>query len=232
MLKNKKILAVIPARGGSKRVIGKNIRSFCGLPLIAWTIQAAQKSAYIDRVILSSEDPEIIDVAKEYGCDVPFVRPEELSADNVSGVDPIIHAVENVPGYDYVIVLQCTTPMRTAQDIDSALEKCINRDAVSCVSVSPVTCNPNWMYKVDDTDCLSKFMDGDLIARSQNLPSLYYLNGAIYVADINWLKAERRLVTDESLAMVMPEESSFDIDTEKDFIMAELYIERFRDGMP
>ncbi len=230
MLKNKKILAVIPARGGSKRVKGKNIRSFCGLPLIAWTIKAAQKSAYIDRVILSSEDQDIINVAKEHGCDVPFVRPDELSADNVAGVDPIIHAVETVPGYDYVIVLQCTSPMRTARDIDLALEKCIKQDAVSCVSVSPVTCNPNWMFKVDITDHLKPFLAEKLVARSQDQTPLYYLNGAIYVADINWLKVERKLVSDDSLAMVMPEESSFDIDTEKDFIMAEMYMSHFRNN--
>lgn len=227
MLNDKKILAVIPARGGSKRIKNKNIRPLCSKPLIVWTIEAAKRSRYIDRVVLSSEDPDIINIARQAGCDIPFVRPAELSTDTVPGSAPILHALENLPGYDYLVVLQPTCPMRTTQDIDQALEKCIGGNFNSCVSVSEVTQNPGWMFRTDTSGRMSKFLDGELAPRSQELPTLVRLNGAIYIANTSWLEQERKLVSDESIAFVMPEESSFDIDTEKDFRLTELYMQNF-----
>ena len=134
MIDNKRVLAIIPARGGSKGVPRKNIRNLAGKPLIAWTIKEGKKSKYIDRLILSSEDSEIIEIAKAYGCDVPFVRPEELAKDNTSGVEPVLHAVSKLEGYDIVVLLQPTSPLRTVTDIDKCIEKCIFEKAYLCLS--------------------------------------------------------------------------------------------------
>ena len=117
-----KVLAVIPARGGSKGLVRKNILDLAGIPLIAWTIEAAKRSKYIDRVVLSSDDDEIMAVAKHYGCEVPFRRPSALASDDAASLDVLFHAIEKVPGYDYVILLQPTSPLRTFTDIDSAFE--------------------------------------------------------------------------------------------------------------
>ncbi len=123
MIDEKKILAVIPARGGSKGVPRKNIRDLAGKPLIAWTIEAAKKSKYIDRLILSSEDPEIIAVAKSYGCEVPFVRKIELAQDDTPGIEVVLDAVQRCLGYTHVLLLQPTSPFRTHKHIDDLIEK-------------------------------------------------------------------------------------------------------------
>lgn len=125
-------LAVIPARGGSKGIPRKNIREIAGKPLIAWSIEEAKKSKYITKLILSSDDKEIIDVAKQYGCEAPFVRPKALAADETPGVDPILHAIEQCPGYDYVVVLQPTSPLRTVENIDGAIEMLLAKKGFLC----------------------------------------------------------------------------------------------------
>ena len=224
MKNNKKILALIPARGGSKRVKNKNIKDFCGKPLIVWTIETALKSKYIDEVILSSEDEKIIDVAKKYGCSVPFVRPKELSLDETPGIEPIIHAIENYKGFDYLILLQTTSPLRTVQDIDNCIELCFANNAKSCISVAEVTQNPHWMYSLDADKQMDKFISSNDIARSQDLPKLYSLNGAIYMNKISNLLKTKKLINDNSIGYVMSEENSIDIDTEKDFKLAQFYI--------
>ena len=128
MLNGKTILAIIPARGGSKGIPRKNIKPLAGKPLIAWTIEEAKKSKYIDRLILSSEDEEIIRIAKKWGCEVPFVRPKEFAEDETSGIEPILHAIETLSEkYDYVCLLQPTSPLRTVNDIDGCIKKCIDR---------------------------------------------------------------------------------------------------------
>lgn len=144
---NSKILAIIPARGGSKGVPRKNIRELAGKPLIAWTIEEAKKSKYIDRLILSTEDDEIIEVAKQYGCEVPFKRPIELAQDDTPGIDPVLHAIEQCPGYDYVVLLQPTSPLRTVDDIDGCIEQLLSSDGTNfCVSVTEPEKSPYWMY--------------------------------------------------------------------------------------
>ena len=117
-----KILAVITARGGSKGLVRKNILDLAGMPLIAWTIQAAKQSKYINRVVLSSDDDEIMTVAEKYGCEVPFRRPAMLASDDASSLDVLFHAIGEVSGYDYVILLQPTSPLRTSTDIDDAFD--------------------------------------------------------------------------------------------------------------
>jgi CMP-N,N'-diacetyllegionaminic acid synthase len=150
MINGKTILGIIPARGGSKGIPRKNLIIFGGKPLMAWTIEAGLQSHYIDRLILSSEDEEIIAVAREWGCEVPFIRPAELSRDDTPGIEPVIHAIKTLKtSYDYIILLQPTSPLRSAEDIDDCINYCIQAKAVSCVSVTVAQPSPYWMYTLD-----------------------------------------------------------------------------------
>ncbi|MGX8236979.1 acylneuraminate cytidylyltransferase family protein [Exiguobacterium undae] len=222
MINNKKILAIIPGRGGSKGVPGKNIRLFAGKPLIAWTIEEAKKSKYIDRLILSSEDSKIIDVAKFYGCDVPFIRPKELSDDKTAGIEPVIHAIHQIPDYDYVVLLQITSPFRNVDDIDSCIEQMVENKSSSCVSVTEPEKSPYWMYTLNNMSELNPVIKYPFsINRRQELPIVYALNGAVYAAEKNWLLDKKNFLGDETTAYIMPQDRSYDIDTEQDFRICE-----------
>lgn len=223
MINSKKVLAIIPARGGSKGVPRKNIRNLAGKPLIAWTIEEAKKSKYIDRLILSSENDEIIKTAIKYNCEVPFIRPSKLAQDDTSGIAPILHALEEVKGFDYVISLQPTSPLRIAADIDACIEKMIRSNSSACVSVAEPGNSPYWMYTMNDKGNMAPLIDqGSLILRRQDLPIVYSLNGAIYVAEVNWLQKSKSFLTAETVAFIMPNNRSYDIDTENDFNLCEL----------
>lgn len=225
MIDDKKVIAIIPARGGSKGVRRKNIKSLAGKPLIAWTIEEAKKSKYIDRLILSSEDQEIINVAKEYGCEVPFVRPKALAQDETPGIDPVLHALRELKGYDYIVLLQPTSPLRLAKDIDICIEKIIVNPAPACVSVTETVTSPYWMYSVDSKGLMQPLIEQDtLTVRRQDLPVAYALNGAVYVAETSWLSDSKSFLTAETSAYVMPRNRSYDIDTEEDFMWCEWVI--------
>jgi CMP-N,N'-diacetyllegionaminic acid synthase len=223
MIRGQTVLAVIPARGGSKGIPRKNIREVGGKPLIAWTILEAKKSKYIDRLILSSEDPEIIAVGKEWGCDVPFVRPTELSKDETPGVEPVLHALESLPEhYEYAILLQPTSPLRLVEDIDGCLELCLDQHAPACVSVTEPDKSPYWMYHLDGRRHLTPlFPRESTICIRQNLPKVYALNGAVYVAQSSWLKEQRTFLTLETIGYIMPKERCMDIDTQLDLCVCE-----------
>lgn len=226
MIGNKRVLAMIPARGGSKGIPRKNIKPLVGKPLIAWTIEAARSSRYIDRLILSSEDEEIMDVARQYGCDVPFVRPPELARDETAGIEPVLHALTMLPGYDYLLMLQPTSPLRTSGDIDAIIELCQHSGASSAVSVTEVDHSPYWMYRTDTEGRLQPLLDQkDLPARRQDLPDIYALNGALYVAACQELYTSRTFVNTQTVAYIMPRERSLDIDTPFDFKLCELLLQ-------
>lgn len=219
MINDKKVLAIIPARGGSKGVPRKNVRLLAGKPLIAWTIEEAKKSKYIDRLILTTEDDEIIETAKTYGCEVPFIRPIELAQDSTPGIEPILHALKQIKGYDYIVVLQPTSPFRLAEDIDSCIERLVETKSSACVSVTKPDSSPYWMYTINEAGKMQPLIkQEELTARRQDLSIVYALNGAVYVAEVDWLKSNQSLLTEDTTAFVMPTERSFDIDTEKDFL--------------
>ncbi|MES2218872.1 MAG: acylneuraminate cytidylyltransferase family protein [Pseudomonadota bacterium] len=224
MLNNKKILAVIPARGGSKGVPRKNLRPVDGVSLLARTIHSAKQSHYIDKVIVSSEDNEIIAAARQAGAEVPFVRPAEFASDEAPGYQPIIHALENVPGYDYVIVLQVTSPLRDTADIDGALDFCLRQDGNVCVSVTESAASPYWMYRFNENSELTPILAEKPPLRRQDLPATYVLNGAIYIAATSWFLRSKSFLTSETLGYVMPQHKSLDIDTEFDFQLLNLYL--------
>lgn len=219
-----KILAIIPARGGSKGVPRKNIRDLAGKPLIAWTIEEAKKSRYIDRLILSSEDDEIIEVAKQYGCEVPFKRPLELAQDDTPGIEPVLHAIEQCPGYDYVVLLQPTSPLRTVGDIDGCIEKLLSNGGDFCVSVTEPEKSPYWMYTVSNDRMVPLMPQEDFVTRRQDLPKVFALNGAIYVGKSNSLIKEKSFLTEYTLGFTMNQINSVDIDTEFDLSYCEFLL--------
>lgn len=227
MINGKSVLAIIPARGGSKGVPRKNIRQVAGKPLIAWTIQEARTSKYIDRLIVSTEDQEIAEVVGKLGCEVPFMRPEELSRDETPGIAPILHAIKAIPGYDFVVLLQPTSPLRCRDDIDRCIELCLSSGADSCVSVCEPDKSPFWMFTVDDQGRMQRLLDnGQTAARRQDLPAVYALNGAVYVADTETLLKEESLVTKNTVPYLMSKTASIDIDTETDLAIAAILLER------
>jgi len=222
MINHKKVLAVIPARGGSKGIPRKNIRMLAGKPLIAWTINAAKRSRYIDRLIISSEDAEIIEVARRYECEAPFVRPAELAQDATPGIDPILHAVKEVPGYDCVLLLQPTSPLRTGKDIDDCIEFFMREQAETCVAVTEVGENPYWMHTLTKEGRMRQLIgESELVACRQDLPKVFIPNGALYIANVPYLMKHGSFFTPDTAAYVMARSVSLDLDTEYDFMLAE-----------
>lgn len=227
MIENKTILAIIPARGGSKGIPGKNIIDLAGKPLIAWTIEAAKKSKYIDRLVLSSDDDEIINLAAQWGCEAPFKRPDEFAKDNTPGVDPVLHAISMLPGFDYVILLQPTSPLRTAEDIDGCIEYCMMKQANCCVSVTEPDKSPFWMYTINSQSILEPILqiDNEVVTRRQDLPVVYALNGAVYVAKCDWLIANKSFLSKETIGYAMSKDRSVDIDSLRDLQLARVILD-------
>ena len=217
-------LALIPARGGSKGIPRKNIRLIAGKPLIAWTIEAALRSGLLDAVVVSTDDAEIAEVARQAGAQVPFLRPAALAQDNTPGIDPVLHALGALPGYGAVLLLQPTSPLRSTADIDACLHLAHGRRAVSVVSVSEPDAHPHWTYHLGADETLQPFVDAAPVARRQDLPPVFALNGALYYAQTDWLLRGERLVAPETLAYRMPRERAVDIDTPLDWQFAELLL--------
>jgi N-acylneuraminate cytidylyltransferase len=218
MIGDQSVLALLPARGGSKGLPGKNTMLLGDRPLLQWTIDAARGSRFIDRLVLSSDDDRIMEAAARGGCDVPFRRPADLASDNAAMIDVALHALESIPGYDILVLLQPTSPLRTSADIDAAFELFQRTGGNSCVSVSPVEQSPYWMYRVGHDGELTAILDlPEGVARRQDLPPVYALNGAIYISNVAALKASRSFVTRETVGYMMPAERSIDIDTAADF---------------
>jgi N-acylneuraminate cytidylyltransferase len=214
----KRVLALIVARGGSKGLPRKNILSAGGKPLIAWTISAALDSKFISDVVLSSDDDEIIETARKWGCNIPFRRPPELATDDTPSIEVVLHALDNLKGYDYLILLQPTSPLRTSDDIDAAFALLQSKDAPSCVSVCEVVQSPYWMYRLGDDGVLERIIPLPRdFTRRQDLPLAHLLNGAIYIARIDWLRETKNFLADGCIGYSMPPERSIDIDNAEDF---------------
>ncbi len=223
MIRNAKVLALITARGGSKGLPRKNILPLGGQPLIAWTIQAAKRSKLIDRLILSSDDSEIIAISKTWGCEAPFVRPAELASDTAPSLDVIHHALRTIgEPYDYVVLLQPTSPLRTSEDIDGCIQLCVAREATTCASISAVDKPPYWMFtKNDDDRLLPLFPITEMPRSRQAAPMTYLLNGAVYVARTDHLLKGGELIVPGTVGYLMSAARSLDIDTPEDLATLE-----------
>jgi CMP-N,N'-diacetyllegionaminic acid synthase len=227
MIGGEKVLAIVPARGGSKGVPRKNVRIVGDRPLIAWTIGSALTSKTVDQVILSSDDIEIIDVARQWGCDIPFTRPPELATDAASMLDVIHHAADICgDGFEWIVLLQPTSPLRSAEDIDATVAACMQAGAPAAVTVTPTDKSPFWMYFRGESGLMTPIMNDprNLSYRRQDLPPTYALNGAVYVARRDWLKGRSSFLSPETICHVMPRERSIDVDTEYDFSMLKAYL--------
>jgi len=223
MTKQPFVLAIITARGGSKGLPGKNIKPLAGKPLLAWTIEAARQSRYITRLILSSDDADIIRTAQAWGCEVPFVRPPELATDQSSAADAIIHAMSQLPRHDFVVILQPTSPLRQGADIDACLELCLTHDAQAAVSVKAASDKPPyWHCRLGAQHQLEPLFP-ELLTHTnrQALPPTYLPNGAVYVSRWQAFLERKTCYHEQALGYVMPEERSVDIDTQADFNLAE-----------
>ncbi|NJN67375.1 MAG: acylneuraminate cytidylyltransferase family protein [Chloroflexaceae bacterium] len=224
-------LAIIPARGGSKSIPRKNLALVAGKPLIAWSIQVALESQRLSRVIVSTDDEEIAEVAQEWGAEVPFRRPPELARDDTPGIDPIIHAVTWLEQHendtpDYVVVLQPTSPLRTTQDIDAAVQLAQEKQVDSVVSVCPIHHHPYWTKRITDDGRLVPFLELEQdYYRRQTLPPVYALNGAIYLVQRTILLKQQSFYTEQTFAYVMPPERSIDVDTSWDLHLVNLVLE-------
>jgi CMP-N,N'-diacetyllegionaminic acid synthase len=217
-----KVFGLIPARGGSKGIPRKNIKLIGGKPLIVWTIEAALRSSKLDGVVVSTDDAEIAEVARCAGAQVPFMRPAELAQDHTPGLYPVIHALDQLPQYNSVLLLQPTSPLRNTEDIDGCLSLVERTNAKSVVSVTEADIHPYWTYRLSADQTMTRFVDGAPIARRQDLPEACALNGAMYFAQAQWLRDSGSLVGVETLAYVMSKEHSVDLDTPLDWKFAEL----------
>lgn len=224
-----RILGVVPARGGSKGIPRKNLVSLCGRPLIAYTIEAGLTSKLITRLVVSTEDEEIAGAARELGADVPFRRPEELAADDAKSLPVVQHAVRTVERqegatYEVVVMLQPTTPLRTAQDIDDGIRLLMETGAESVVSVVDVGANhPFRMKRIDDRGRLVNFVDQgfeDMRPR-QELPRVYIRSGDLYITRRAVIMDQDTLVGTDCRPIVIPEERAVNIDTPFDLLRAE-----------
>jgi CMP-N,N'-diacetyllegionaminic acid synthase len=217
---------VIPARGGSKGIPGKNIKRLAGLPLIAWTIREAKKTKLIDRLIVSTENKKIATVAKKYGAEVPFRRPAYLSRDSTPGIKPILHACRKIVGYTEVVCLQPTSPLRTAKDIDRLIAFARKRSADSVVSVSPAAKHPAWTYQIAPGQALMPFLRKGFTSLRQQLGPAYALNGSVYYARISWILRSKKFLGGRTLGFVLPKERSVDIDDLVDWKIAQSLLKK------
>ena len=226
MIDGKTVLGLITARGGSKGVPRKNVRPLGGKPLIAWTILAAQSAPALDRLILSSDDAEIIDIARQWGCEAPFVRPAHLASDATDSLSVVRHALAAVGGgYDYLVLLQPTSPLRTGAHIEACLHLCLERDASTCVSVCEVDKTPYWMFRRDpESRLVPLLLASDMPSNRQQAPPVYVLNGAVFVARTSHLAAGGSFVAPDTVSFVMPKAASTDIDTEDDLAFLQMKV--------
>ena len=221
---SRNVIAIIPARGGSKGIIKKNLRLLAGKPLLYYSIRAAQKSNTIDYLVVSTDDDEIADVASGEGATVAK-RPAEISSDESPTIDAIFHVLHQCDAQglhpEIVIQLQPTSPFRTSSDIDAALELFLQSDCDSVISVSEVTHPPHWGMFIEGPYLHPLFDQEALRMRRQDLPKTYLPNGAIYIASAATLKQTRSFYCKKTKPYVMPAEKSLDIDSEFDLLLAE-----------
>ncbi|HDY72630.1 MAG TPA: acylneuraminate cytidylyltransferase family protein [bacterium] len=230
--RNKKIIAIIPARGSSKGLPRKNIRKLAGKPLIAYTIEAALKSKYLDRIIVSTDDKEIAKISQQYGAEVPFMRPKELAKDEIPLV-PIIpryvaEELEKRENYrpDIVLVLQPTCPLRGTNYIDLAIEKLIKTKCDWVVTVVPANPHP-FRARLMKGDKLIPLFEGKKIwVQRQDFPPVYQFNGAIYATWRKILQEKEVFQNKDWRGVIMKEEEAVDIDTIVDFLTIEAIIKR------
>jgi CMP-N,N'-diacetyllegionaminic acid synthase len=227
MIDGQRVLAIVPARGGSKCVPRKNLEIVGGRSLLARTLEVARESHYVDRIVVSTDDQEISEEALRCGGDVPFLRPQEIAGDETPTIDAVLHALDHFPDFGIVVVLQPTSPLRTVGDVDGCLGKLSTSQAPACVSVVRAKNHPFWTFRAENDGTLTCFVAPSLGAptRRQDLPDAWALNGAVYVGRVPWVRVHRSFLHAGTVGYVMPQHRSLDIDTPEDLAVARRIIE-------
>lgn len=228
MIGNYRVVAVVPARGGSKGLPGKNIKPLMGKPVIAYTIEQAKQSKHIDRIIVSTEDFEIAEVSKEYGAEIPFMRPAELSRDNSSTIDVLLHAIdwlekEDNYFFEILVLLHVTTPLRDVEDIEGCINLLVDKNAGSVFSVTEAHRNPYFNMVEMKNNQVRLVKKGNYVSR-QMAPEVFDMNSSIYVWWKDIFKKKRSVILKNSCIYVMPKVRSVDIDDSFDFKVAEMLL--------
>lgn len=209
---------------------GKNLALLGGKPLIAWTVTEARKSKYLDRVVITSEDQSIIDAAREYGAEAPFTRPLALAQDITSSFDVALHALEEIrENFDYLVLLQPTSPLRTSYDIDGCIEFALSNGAVSVASVASLDKSPRWIYCLSAEGRLEPMIGKEDEAKL-DFATACIANGAVYVEQVEWFLKNKTFVNAETLGYLMPNVRSVDIDTAEDLEYCAWLIESGKTG--
>lgn len=230
-MRNFRTICIVPARGGSKGLPGKNKKMLIDRPLVAWPITSALDCPFIDQVICSTDDPEIQAIAIQYGAIAPFIRPADLSSDTAKTSDVILHAInyaEEILGeyYDYVVLLEPTSPLTTSEDVSNAFNLLIaNRTkATSIVGVSKVeSTHPEYDVRLDNQGFISPYLvdDFSLLRRRQEIEELYFLEGSVYISEVDAFKTHKSFYHSKTLGYEVPRWKSIEIDELIDFLMVE-----------
>lgn len=226
-----KIISTIPARGGSKGILRKNLIELDGKPLISYTINEALKSKKINEVIVSTDDYEIAEISKDLGASV-IIRPKELAEDDTPIINVIFQVMEQLKEkYDpstIIVLLQPTSPLRTTEDIDNAIDLLLKKNCDSVISVYEASHPPYWDLKLEE-GYLKPLFDRDLFEkRRQDLYKVYRPNGAIFVQTLENLYKNQSFLGEYSIPYIMPIERSLDIDDEIDFLLAEVLVKKLK----
>lgn len=225
MYSNKRILAIIPARSGSKGLRHKNIKLLNEKPLIAYTIEAAIESDIFTDIVVSTDSEEYASISKRYGASIPFLRPDELASDIASSADMVVYTIQRLKElgkvYDYFVLLQPTSPLRKASDIKNAVDLLIENKLDSVVSVCEAEHSLSIYNTLGDSLSLEGFINKNSATRRQDDKKYYRINGSIYISNVEKYLSERDFYGKKSKAYIMSRESSIDIDTELDFKIAE-----------
>jgi CMP-N-acetylneuraminic acid synthetase len=228
MISNKRVIAIIPARGGSKGLPGKNIRPLCGKPLIAWSIERALQSHYVDAVVVTTDSHEIADVALRYGAEVPFLRPAHLASDTASSVDTVLHALDHYRDtlgktFDYVVLLEPTSPLREVGDIDSMLDKLLAHadDFDAIVSVGEVHEHPSIMKRLEGNTMQPFYANLAMTSRRQDNVPAYFPYGVAYVVSTDTLCSLQTFYPPRATFFEIKRHQCFEIDDLCDFLVVE-----------
>ena len=216
------LLAIIPARGGSKGILKKNIYKINGIPLIAYSINAALQVEKIDKLIVSTDDEEIAEISKEYGASLAPKRNKILADDKSPIIDTVLDLIDKYPNYNEIIVLQPTSPLRNSKDISGIINFKKEMKCPSVVSICKVAKVPELMFRLNNSNKLLPIINNNNnYQRRQDYKEAYQLNGALYIADKNWIQKTKSLIQNDTLGYEMPLDRSPDIDTELDLKWAE-----------
>jgi N-acylneuraminate cytidylyltransferase/CMP-N,N'-diacetyllegionaminic acid synthase len=225
---DKTFLAIIPARGGSKGLPGKNIKELCGKPLIAWSIEAGLKSNYLDETMVTTDYQNILDISKQYGASVPFLRPDELANDTATSFDAINHTIEFYKNelnkeFDYIVLLEPTSPLRESSDIDKAIEVLMDSDADSIVGICRTEDqNPAFLVLKNEKSFISGYENKEMrVLRRQDINDVYFFEGTIYISKTDALLDKKTFYHENTIGYEVPKYKSLEIDDMEDFIMVE-----------